>query len=47
MTFHAYVRGYRNFDLGYTAASAWALVIVMTIVFFVFLRVVQRQEEEA
>lgn len=47
MTFHAYVRGYRNFDLGYTAASAWALVIVMTIVFFVFLRVVQRREEEA
>ncbi|MER3437511.1 MAG: hypothetical protein C4346_07915 [Chloroflexota bacterium] len=47
LTFHAYVRGYRNFDLGYTAASAWALVIIMTIVFFVFLRVVQRQEQEA
>jgi multiple sugar transport system permease protein len=47
LTFHAYVRGYRNFDLGYTAASAWALVIIMTIVFFVFLRVVRRQEQEA
>jgi multiple sugar transport system permease protein len=47
LTFHAYVKGFRNFDLGYTAAASWALVILMTFVFIVFLSVFRRQDREA
>jgi multiple sugar transport system permease protein len=44
LTFYGYVAGYRTFNLGFTSAVAWSLVIVMTVVFLVLLRVVHRRE---
>lgn len=45
LTYYGYAAGYRTFNLGFTSAVAWALVIVMTIVFTVLLRVLRRKEE--
>lgn len=45
LTFYGYVAGYRTFNLGFTSAVAWALVIVMTVVFLVLLRMLRRKEE--
>jgi multiple sugar transport system permease protein len=45
LTFYGYVAGYRTFNLGFTSAVAWALVIIMTVVFMVLLRVLRRPEE--
>jgi multiple sugar transport system permease protein len=45
LTFYGYVQGYRPFSLGYTAAVAWSLVVIMTLVFLVFLRVFRRIDE--
>lgn len=45
LTFYGYVAGYRTFNLGFTAAVAWSLVLLMTVFFFIFLRVFRRPED--
>ncbi|CAN5786846.1 sugar ABC transporter permease [soil metagenome] len=46
LTFYGYVAGFRPFNMGYTSAVAWSLVVMMTIVFFILLRVLRRADEE-
>ena len=46
LTFYAHVAGFRVFNMGFTAAVAWAMVVVMTVIFLIFLRVFRRLEEE-
>jgi multiple sugar transport system permease protein len=45
LTFYAYVAGFRPFNMGFTATISWAIVIIMSIVFFLFLRAFRRIEE--
>ena len=45
LTFYAYVAGFRPFNMGFTATVSWAIVIIMSIVFFLFLRAFRRIEE--
>ena len=45
LTFYAYVAGFRPFNMGFTATIAWAIVIVMTVVFLFYLRAFRRIEE--
>jgi multiple sugar transport system permease protein len=45
LTFYAYVAGFRPFNMGFTATISWAIVIIMTIIFFLFLRAFRRIEE--
>jgi multiple sugar transport system permease protein len=45
LTFYAYVAGFRPFNMGFTATISWAIVIVMSIVFLLFLRAFRRIEE--
>lgn len=46
LTFYAYVAGFRPFNMGFTSTVSWALVIIMTVVFLVYLRVFRRIEQE-
>ncbi len=46
LTFYAYVAGFRTYNLNFTSTVAWALVILMTIVFTVYLRVFRRIDAE-
>jgi multiple sugar transport system permease protein len=45
LTFYAYVAGFRPFNMGFTATISWAIVIIMSIVFLLFLRAFRRIEE--
>jgi multiple sugar transport system permease protein len=45
LTFYAYVAGFRPFNMGFTSTVSWAIVIIMTIVFLLFLRAFRRIEE--
>lgn len=45
LTFYAYVAGFRPFNMGFTATISWAILIIMSIVFFLFLRAFRRIEE--
>ena len=45
LTFYAYVAGFRPFNMGFTATISWAILITMSIVFFLFLRAFRRIEE--
>ena len=45
LTFYAYVAGFRPFNMGFTATISWAIVIIMSIIFFLFLRAFRRIEE--
>jgi multiple sugar transport system permease protein len=45
LTFYAYVAGFRPFNMGFTATVSWAIVIVMSIIFLLFLRAFRRIEE--
>jgi multiple sugar transport system permease protein len=45
LTFYAHVAGFRPFNMGFTATIAWAIVIVMTVVFLFYLRAFRRIEE--
>jgi multiple sugar transport system permease protein len=45
LTFYAYVAGFRPFNMGFTATISWAIVIIMSIIFFLFLRAFRRLEE--
>jgi len=45
--YYGYVVGFRPFNMGFTASVAWAMVILMSIIFFIFLRVFRRIEQEA
>ncbi len=46
LTFYGYVAGFRPFNMGFTSAVAWSLVVIMTLVFFVFLKVFRRSDED-
>ncbi len=45
LTFYAYVAGFRPFNMGFTATVSWAIVIIMTVIFLLFLRAFRRIEE--
>lgn len=45
LTFYAYVAGFRPFNMGFTATVSWAIVIIMSIIFLLFLRAFRRLEE--
>ena len=45
LTFYAYVAGFRPFNMGFTSTVSWAIVIIMTIIFLLFLRAFRRIEE--
>jgi multiple sugar transport system permease protein len=45
LTFYAYVAGFRPFNMGFTATISWAIVIIMSIIFLLFLRAFRRIEE--
>ena len=45
LTFYAYVAGFRPFNMGFTATISWAIVIIMTVIFLLFLRAFRRIEE--
>lgn len=45
LSFYAYVAGFRPFNMGFTATVSWAIVVIMTIVFLLFLRAFRRIEE--
>jgi len=45
LTFYAHVAGFRPFNMGFTATVAWAMVIAMTVIFFFYLRIFRRIEE--
>jgi multiple sugar transport system permease protein len=45
LTFYAYVAGFRPFNMGFTATVSWAILLTMSIVFFLFLRAFRRIEE--
>jgi multiple sugar transport system permease protein len=45
LTFYAYVAGFRPFNMGFTATVSWAIVIIMSIIFLLFLRQFRRIEE--
>jgi multiple sugar transport system permease protein len=45
LTFYAYVAGFRPFNMGFTATVSWAIVIIMSIIFLLFLRAFRRIEE--
>ena len=45
LTFYAYVAGFRPFNMGFTATVSWAIVIIMSLIFFLFLRAFRRIEE--
>lgn len=45
LTFYAYVAGFRPFNMGFTSTISWAIVIIMSIIFFLFLRAFRRLEE--
>lgn len=42
LTFYAYVAGFRPFNMGFTSTVSWALVIIMTVIFLIYLRVFRR-----
>jgi multiple sugar transport system permease protein len=46
LTFYAYVAGFRTFNMGFTSTVAWALVILMTLVFAIYLKVFRRIDAE-
>jgi multiple sugar transport system permease protein len=46
LTFYGYVTGFRPFNMGYTSAVAWSLVVIMMVVFFILLRVLRRTDED-
>ncbi len=46
LTFYAHVAGFRPFNMGFTATVAWAMVIVMTVIFFFYLRIFRRIQED-
>jgi ABC-type sugar transport system permease subunit len=45
LTFYAHVAGFRPFNMGFTATIAWAIVIIMTVIFLFYLRAFRRIEE--
>jgi multiple sugar transport system permease protein len=45
LTFYAYVAGFRPFNMGFTATVSWAIVLIMSVVFLLFLRAFRRIEE--
>jgi multiple sugar transport system permease protein len=45
LTFYAYVAGFRPFNMGFTATVSWAILIIMSIIFLLFLRAFRRIEE--
>jgi multiple sugar transport system permease protein len=45
LTFYAYVAGFRPFNMGFTATVSWAILIIMSIMFLLFLRAFRRIEE--
>jgi multiple sugar transport system permease protein len=45
MSFYAYVAGFRPFNMGFTATVSWAILIIMSIIFLLFLRAFRRIEE--
>lgn len=45
LTFYAYVAGFRPFNMGFTATASWAILIIMSIIFLLFLRAFRRIEE--
>ena len=45
LSFYAYAAGFRTFNMGFTATVAWAIVILMSIIFFFYLRAFRRIEE--
>jgi multiple sugar transport system permease protein len=45
LSFYAYNAGFKTFNLGFTATVAWAMVILMTVIFVVYVRVFRRIEE--
>lgn len=47
LSFYAYVAGFRPFNMGFTSTVSWALVILMTILFLLYLRVFRRIDDEA
>lgn len=42
MTFYAYSAGFRPYNLGFTSTIAWALVILMTVIFTIYMNVFRR-----
>jgi len=46
LTFYAYVAGFRTYNLNFTSTVAWALVILMTIIFTIYLRVFRRIDSQ-
>jgi multiple sugar transport system permease protein len=46
LTFYAYAAGFRPYNLNFTSTVAWALVILMTIIFTIYLRVFRRIDSE-
>jgi multiple sugar transport system permease protein len=46
LTFYAYVAGFRPFNMGFTSTVSWALVIIMTVLFTVYLRVFRRIDDD-
>lgn len=45
LTFYAYVAGFRPFNLGFTSTIAWAMVIIMSVIFTLYVRAFRRVEE--
>lgn len=45
VTFYAHVAGFKVFNLGFTATVAWAMVVIMTIIFLLYLRTFRQIEE--
>lgn len=45
LSFYAYVAGFRPFNMGFTATVSWAILIIMSIIFLLFLRAFRRIEE--
>ena len=46
LTFYAHVAGFKVFNMGFTATIAWAMVLVMTVLFMLYIRAFRRIEEE-
>jgi multiple sugar transport system permease protein len=46
VTYYAHVAGFRAFNLGFTATVAWAMVIIMSAIFLLYLRTFRQIEEE-
>jgi multiple sugar transport system permease protein len=45
LTFYAESAGFKTFNLGFTATIAWAIVLIMTVIFLFYLRAFRRVEE--